>query len=86
MRELDIARSRIRRHRDGDAEQILRQVIAALETNSAIDMAAIYALDCDNFNLVIGIMRGWWLQRYTGVARNGVAHGRAYREKRSSGH
>jgi hypothetical protein len=83
MRELDMARSRIRRHPEGDAERVLGRVIAALEANACLDMAAVYALDYDSFNLVIDIMRGWWLQRYTGVARNGVARGHGYIEKRN---
>lgn len=86
MLELDIARSRIRRRPDGACERTLFQVIAALESGSPVDLGALYDLDCDNFNLAIGILRGWWLQRYTGVARNGVIQGHTYIEKRHSGH
>jgi len=84
MRELEIARSRIRQSPHGDVERILQQVIVALETNTSIEVADIYALDYDNFSLVMDMMRSWWLQRYVGVARNGVAGGDGYLEKRSA--
>jgi hypothetical protein len=82
MRELEIARSMIRQRPDGDVERTLQKVIVALENCSPMDMAGIYALDFDNFELVIDILRGWRLQRHCGVARNGVAEGVPFIEKR----
>lgn len=84
MRELEIARSRIRQSPHGDVERILQKVIVALETNASIGVADIYALDYDNFSLVMDMLRNWRLQRYVGVARNGVAEGNGYFEKRSA--
>jgi hypothetical protein len=87
MRELEIARLRIHARPDGEAERTLQQVIAALETNSPIDMSEIYDLDYDNFTLVMDIIRGWRLHRHTGVARNGVAMcSRTFIEKRAGIH
>ena len=73
MTELDRVRTRIREHPDGHAERTLLDVVVALESNGAIDVAPLYALDYETFSLAMDVMRAWWLQRHTGVARNGVA-------------
>lgn len=73
MTELDRVRTRIRAHPDGHAERTLLDLVVALESNGTIDVAPLYALDYESFSLAMDVMRSWWLQRHTGVARNGVA-------------
>ena len=73
MTELDRARAQIRKHPDGHAERTLLDVIVALESSGTINVAPLYALDYETFSLAMDVMHSWWLQRHTGVARNGVA-------------
>lgn len=72
MRELELARERIRHNPEGHAERVLLAVIVALESGGNIDLGELYTLDYDTFRLALALMDGWWLQRHVGVARNGV--------------
>lgn len=73
MTEFERVRARMRANPDGHAERILLDLVVALESNGTINVAPIYALDYETFSLSMDVMRSWWLQRYAGIARNGVA-------------
>ena len=73
MAEFERVRARIRANPDGHAERTLLDLVVALESNGTIDVAPLYALDYETFSLAVDVMRSWWLQRHTGIARNGVA-------------
>jgi hypothetical protein len=73
MTGFERVRARIRANPHGHAERTLLDLVVALESNGTIDVAPLYALDYETFSLAMDVMHSWWLQRHTGIARNGVA-------------
>jgi len=73
MTEFERLRVRIHANPEGHAERTLLDVVVALESGGTLDVARLYALDYEAFTLAVDVMRSWWLQQHTGIARNGVA-------------
>lgn len=64
MNEIKKARRLIEANPHTDAAKTLAALVLALESEEKFDLAAIYKLNYDNFNLAIDILKEWRLDRY----------------------
>jgi len=64
MNPIKAARKLIERHPDSDEARALSHVVLALEANSQIDIATLYSLKLQTFELAIEVLQEWRLARY----------------------
>ncbi|OOG39923.1 hypothetical protein [Polaromonas sp. A23] len=64
MNPIKQARKLIERESDSQAAQTLARLVRALESEEKFDLGDLYALDYDNFNVGIEVLREWRLERY----------------------
>ena len=64
MNEIKKARRLIEANPHTDAAKTLAALVRALESEEKFDLAALYKLNYDNFNLAIDVMKEWRLDRY----------------------
>ena len=64
MNEIKKARRLIEANPHTDAAKTLAALVLALESEEKFDLAALYKLNYDNFNLAIDILKEWRLDRY----------------------
>lgn len=64
MNEIKKARRLIETDPRTDAAKTLAALVRALESEEKFDLADLYKLNYDNFNLAIDILKEWRLDRY----------------------
>lgn len=64
MNAIKQARKLIERESASQAAQTLARLVRALESEEKFDLSDLYALDYDNFNVGIEVLREWRLERY----------------------
>ena len=64
MNEIKKARRLIEANPHTDAAKTLAALVRALESEEKFDLADLYKLNYDNFNLAIDILKEWRLDRY----------------------
>jgi len=64
MNPIKAARELIERHPDSDDAVAFSHVVRGLEANSHIDIAQLYNLKLQNFELAIEVLKEWRLARY----------------------
>ena len=64
MNEIKKARRLIEANPHTDAAKTLAALVLALESEEKFDLAAIYKLNYDHFNVAIDILKEWRLDRY----------------------
>lgn len=69
MLALEKARELIHNRPDDPDSRNLLQLILCLESGEPFNLASLYALSIDHFDLAMDILIGWRLHRHTGVVR-----------------
>ena len=64
MNEIKKARKLIETDPQSDAAKTLANLVRALESEEKFDLADLYKMSYDNFDLAIGILKEWRLDRY----------------------
>lgn len=64
MNEIKKARRLIETNPSAPAAIILTKLVRALESDEKFDLADLYRLNFDNFNLAIDVLKEWRLDRY----------------------
>lgn len=64
MNNLKKIERRILKSPDEAASQIFVELIKALDQKQAFNLAAIYNLDYDDFQLILDVLKDWRLDRY----------------------
>jgi hypothetical protein len=64
MNNLKKIEKRILKNPDEPASQVFRELVKALDQKSDFDLASIYDLDYDDFQLVLDVLKDWRLDRY----------------------
>ena len=64
MNEIKKARRLIETNPTAPAAIILTKLVRALESDEKFDLADLYRLNFDNFNLAIDVLKEWRLDRY----------------------
>ena len=64
MNNLKKIEKRILKNPDDPASQVFRELIKALDQKENFNLATIYELDYDDFNLTLDVLKDWRLDRY----------------------
>lgn len=64
MKAIKRARHFIERNPHEPAAAVLSQLVLALESKRSFELAALYELDLDTFDLAVEILKEWRLDRY----------------------
>ncbi len=64
MNNLKKIEKRILKNPDEPASQVFRELVKALDQKLNFDLASIYDLDYDDFQLVLDVLKDWRLDRY----------------------
>lgn len=64
MNNLKKIEKRILKNPDEPASQVFRELVKALDQKLGFDLASIYDLDYDDFQLVLDVLKDWRLDRY----------------------
>ena len=64
MNTLTKIEKRILKNPDEPASQVFRELVKALDQKLDFDLASIYDLNYDDFQLVLDVLKDWRLDRY----------------------
>lgn len=64
MNAIKQSRRFIERHPEHPSAQILARLVLALESEHSFELASLYDLDLETFDLAIDILKEWRLDRY----------------------
>lgn len=64
MNSIKTVQKLIQRNPDSEEERALSDLLVALESNSHIEIAKLYGLKLDNFDLALKVLQEWRLARY----------------------
>ena len=64
MNSIKAAQKLIQRHPDSEEARALSDLLVALESNSHIEIAKLYSLKLENFDLALKVLQEWRLARY----------------------
>ena len=64
MNAIKQARKLIKGKPDSEAAKTLARLVRALESDEEFSLGDLYALDYDNFNVGIEVLKEWRLERY----------------------
>jgi len=64
MNNLKKLEKRILKSPDDLASQVFRELVKALDQKESFNLATIYELDYDDFQLVLDVIKDWRLDRY----------------------
>jgi hypothetical protein len=64
MNNLKKIEKRILKNPDEPASQVFRDLVKALDQKLDFNLASIYDLDYDDFQLVLDVLKDWRLDRY----------------------
>ena len=64
MNNLKKIEKRILKNPDEPASQVFRELVKALDQKLDFDLASIYDLNYDDFQLVLDVLKDWRLDRY----------------------
>ena len=65
MNNLKKIEKRILKNPDEPATQVFRELVKALDLKADFNLATIYDLNYDDFQLVLDVLKDWRLDRYT---------------------
>lgn len=64
MNEIKKARKRIETNPQSSAAKTLASLVRALESEEKFELTALYKLNYDDFDIAMGILKEWRLDRY----------------------
>lgn len=65
MNTLKKIEKRLLKNPDEPASQVFKDLIRALYQKESFDLAAIYDLDYEDFELILAVLKDWRLDRFT---------------------